>query len=87
MNMIPKKVIRCDGDVHTQHTGNILVAIGGNSMFVKCGDRGCKRWTKITISIPGIKINLSEAGIIQEVMPQDYHLHLEPATTAIGTRE
>jgi len=82
----PKKVVRCQGSIHTKHEGNILIAYGGSSIYVKCNDRDCKRWTKLTINIPGLKINLPESGITQEVLPQDYHLHLEPATTAVLKR-
>jgi hypothetical protein len=84
--MQPKKVIRCQSKIHTEHQGNILAAVEGNSLFIKCPDRGCRRWTRLTIIIPGIKFNLSEAGIVQDVMPEDYHLHLEPATVVVGRR-
>jgi hypothetical protein len=80
----PKQVIRCQGSIHTKHEGNILIAYSGPDLFLKCNDRDCKRWTKITINIPGLKIDLSEAGITQEVLPQDYHLHLQPATTVVS---
>jgi len=81
-----KSVIRCQGSIHTKHEGNILIAYDGNSIYVKCNDRDCKRWTKLTINIPGININLSESGIVQEVLPADYHLHLQPATTVVSQR-
>ena len=84
--MKAKKVIRCQGDVHKAHQGNILVAISENALYVKCQDRGCKRWTRITINIPGIKINLLDAGIIQDAMPEEYHLTLEPATVVVGSK-
>ena len=82
----PKQVVRCQGSIHTKHEGNILIAYSGSEIFVKCNDRDCKRWTKITITIPGLKIDLSEAGITQEVMPPDYHLHLQAATTVVSER-
>lgn len=78
-----KQVIRCQGHIHTKHEGNIILAYSGSDLYVKCNDRDCKRWTKVTINFPGLKIDLSEAGITQEVLPADYHLHLEPATSVV----
>jgi hypothetical protein len=83
---IEKSVIRCHGPIHTQHSGNILLAYKDNSIFVKCNDRACKRWTNLTINIPGINLNLSDAGITQEVLPEDYHLHLAQAMTVVAKR-
>lgn len=80
--MIPKKVIRCQSDKHEKN-GNILLALSDKSIFVKCNNGICKNWTKITLNIPGIKLDLTEAGITQEVLPDDYHLHLESATTLV----
>jgi hypothetical protein len=79
----PKQVVRCQGSIHTRHEGNILIAFSGSDLYVKCNDRDCKHWTKISINIPGLKIDLSEVGITQEVLPSDYHLHLEPATSVV----
>ncbi len=87
MSVRPKQVIRCRGPIHTKHEGNILVAYEGNNIFVKCNDRDCKLWTKLTINIPGINLDLSESGIVQEALPPDYHLHLQPATTVIAERQ
>jgi hypothetical protein len=77
-----KKVIRCQSDKH-QTNGNILVALSDKSIFVKCNNGVCKSWTKITLNIPGLRLDLSEAGITQEVLPDDYHLHLENATSVV----
>lgn len=82
--MKPKKVIRCQSEKHDKSQGNILVAFSDNSIFVKCNNGICKSWTKITLSIPGIRIDLTEAGITQEILPEDYHLHLEPAVSVVG---
>ena len=80
-----KKTIRCTGAIHKSHNGNILIAFNKDSIFVKCQDRDCKRWSKITVNIPGVEIDLSKAGIIQEVMAIDYHLHLETTTTVVSS--
>jgi hypothetical protein len=84
--MQSKKVIRCQGQTHGERQGNILVAISGPSIYVKCQDRDCHRWTKITLNIPGLKIDLSTAGMVQEVLPDGYHLDLEPAVTVVGSK-
>jgi hypothetical protein len=63
---------------------NILLAFEGNSIFVKCRDWDCKRFTKLTFNFPGLKIDFKDAGIVQEVMFADYHLSLENSVTVIG---
>ena len=82
--MRQKKVIRCAGKIHGDHLGNILLAIGKDCLFVKCQDRACKQWTKITLNIPGIDLDLAEVGIVQENLPADYHIHITPATTVVA---
>lgn len=84
MNHTQKKVIRCASDVHKKHQGNILCAFEGNTIYIKCNDRDCKRWTKLTLNVPGIEIDLSDAGIVQESLPENYHLHLISAITVVG---
>jgi hypothetical protein len=84
--MQPKKVIRCQGKTHGDRQGNILIAISGPSVYIKCQDRDCRRWTKLTFNIPGLKLDLSVAGVLQEVLPEGYHLDLEPAMTVVGEK-
>ena len=84
--MKAKQVIRCTSNAHGERLGNIVCALSDNAIFVKCKERDCSRWTKITISIPGIRLDLSSAGIVQETLPEGYHLHLEPAVTVVGSR-
>lgn len=84
--MEPKLAIRCQSKIHGDRGGNLVCAVVNNAIYIKCQDRDCKRWTKLTINVPGIKIDFSSAGIVQEVMPQDYHLHLEPAPVVVSTK-
>lgn len=84
--MKAKLVIRCQSKNHSGRQGNILCAVSGSSLFVKCQDRDCHRWTKITIGINGIRLDLTSAGLVQEIMPEDYHLTLEPATTVVSEK-
>jgi len=78
-----KKVVRCSN--HKTHNGNILAVVDKGAVYIKCPDRGCRRWTKITLNLPGLNIDLRDAGIMQQVMPENYHLTLEPATTVVNT--
>lgn len=78
-----KKVIRCSGFNCNHETGNILLAFAKDRIYVKCRNRDCRRWTRITLRIPGISIDLNDAGIVQEVLPEDYHLNLETATVVV----
>jgi hypothetical protein len=84
MTQEPKKVIRCSGPLCNHENGNILLAFDKNRIYVKCRNRDCKRWTRITLKIPGLCIDLADAGIVQEVLPEDYHLHLENATVVVS---
>jgi hypothetical protein len=81
--LTPKRVIRCESETHIDHPGNILCAFEGNNLYILCQDRDCKRFTKLTINIPGVNLNLQDAGITQEAMPRGYHLHLEKASTVV----
>lgn len=76
-----KTAVRCSA--HPDN-GNILLVVSGNSILTKCRDASCKRWTKITFEIPGFKINLSEAGITQEVLPENYHIDMKNASTVVA---
>jgi hypothetical protein len=82
--MATKNVIRCIGENHEEGRGNILLALDGDSIFVKCQDRNCRRWVRITLHIPGVSIDLSEAGIVQEVLPENTFLDLKPATVVVS---
>jgi len=76
--MANKKVIRCQSDnCGNKDKSNILLAYDSNSIYVKCRDWDCKRWNKISFIIPDTKIDLTKAGIIVEVLSDDYHLHIE----------
>ena len=82
--MTEKKVIRCS-DEHCNHgNGNILLVFESNKIYVKCRNGDCRRLTRLTIRIPGIVVDFSNAGIIQETLPLDYHLDFQPAVTAVA---
>jgi len=69
------EVVRCrNRHVHfrSDGVGNILFVIGGNAIYAKCTDRGCKRWTKFEISLPGVNVDFSNAGFVQSLMPKNF---------------
>lgn len=74
-----KTPIRCSG----HEPSSMIAVISHNGVFVKCNREDCKRWTKITFSIPGIKIDLLKAGITQELMPKGYHIDLVGTTSVV----
>ena len=59
--------------------GGILFVLDGNSIYTICrGDRhSCKRWSKVDVSFPGIKIDFSKAALKQEVMPKNFRFPLD----------
>lgn len=82
--MSVKKAIRCS-DPHCNHgEGNVLLSFDGDKIYVKCRNRDCRLITRITLRIPGINLDLNSAGIVQEVLPEDYHMTMEPATTVVS---
>jgi len=69
------EVVRCrNRHVHfrSEGVGNILFVIGENAIYAKCTDRGCKRWTQVKISLPGVNVDFSNAGITQKLMPKNF---------------
>ena len=79
-------VVRCfNPEVHqrSEGSGNILCFVRGDSIFIKCTDQGCKRWTRLMFRIPGVNVDFSEAAIIQKLMPVNYHFEATPAKTVI----
>ena len=69
------EVARCRNNrVHfrSDGVGNILFVMEGNSIYAKCTDRGCKRWTRMEISLPGVNIDFSNAALIQSLMPKNF---------------
>jgi hypothetical protein len=85
--MNKKSVVKCqNSDIHrrSKQGGKILMILGDNNIFIQCRDMACKRWTRIGISFPGIKIDFSKAALTQSVMPEGYHFDISPAATVIG---
>jgi len=62
-------VIRCrNRAAHGERPGNILVVVEGNTILVKCSDRKCKSWTRITFAVPGVSLNFEDAAITTETV-------------------
>jgi hypothetical protein len=86
MNVGKTQVIKCfNGKVHKRSdgTGKILCFVRGDSIFVKCDDRICKRWTRLMFRIPGVNVNFDNAAIIQKLMPEGHHFDAVGANTVI----
>jgi hypothetical protein len=81
--MATKKVIRCQSDKCGKEKSNILFAYDENSIYIKCRDWDCKRWSKLSFVIPGAEIDLSKCGIVHEILPENYHLHIEPGCSTV----
>lgn len=53
---------------------------GGNKIFVKCPNYKCGHWTEITVSFPGIDLDLCDSATVRRDLPVGYHLDIEPAS-------
>jgi len=83
-------VVRCFNETlhrRSDGVGNILCFIRGDSIFLKCTDQGCKRWTRLLFRIPGVNVDFSQAAIIQRLMPENYRFQAVPATTVFESEE
>ncbi|HUX56356.1 MAG TPA: hypothetical protein VMV77_05250 [Bacteroidales bacterium] len=78
------KVIRCRNEQKHQPkgVGNILFAFEGDRFYMICGE--CHRWTEIKISIPGIKLDFSNAAMVQQVMPKSFKMPKQIGTGDIS---
>ena len=70
--------LRCKSSDHTfsingeQLDGHILAFLHKDSVYIRCSDRAhCNKWNKITIKIPGIKVDYALAAISQSVITDD----------------
>ena len=81
--MIEKKVIRCSDSNCNHGNGNILLVFDADKIYVKCRNSSCKLFTRLTVKIPGINVDFSTAGIVQDTLPPDYHLDFKPASTVV----
>jgi hypothetical protein len=52
----------------TQVDGNIVAFIGKNTIVVRCGDRKCRAWNVLKFQLPGIDLDLRQAGVTQTVI-------------------
>lgn len=81
-------VVRCkNSEAHKVNgspiDGNILAFLHNESIYIRCPDHdSCKKWNKITIRIPGIRVNYNLAAISQSVI-RDEKIKF-PSTKAIA---
>jgi len=67
-----KGALRC----HNHEPSNLLFAIQGRSIFVRCSNRNCERWHKVTLTNAP---DLDTFGVTQEMLPANYRLDLKEA--------
>jgi len=74
------KAIRCASkNVHKgpfvvkgQTAHNMLLVVDGDCIYAKCPDKGCKRWNRVKITIPGVNLDLSKVAFTQDIMPKGF---------------
>lgn len=67
------KELRCHSSNHNiKSAGGILLIAKGPYLYAKCNDRGCKKWTRIGITIPGVKANFDNAAFETKPMPDNF---------------
>ncbi|MCP4651136.1 MAG: hypothetical protein GY853_13805 [PVC group bacterium] len=57
----------------------MLIVFDGNSIYAKCkgsNNHNCKRWTKIDVDFPGIKIDFEKAALKQTAMPKKFRFEM-----------
>jgi len=67
--------VRCQAQYHLDHNasgGNMVLILEGNSIYVRCGRGTCKRWTKLSIDVPGIDFDFSKVAFTQETLPKNF---------------
>lgn len=86
-SMANKTVIKCHNkEAHRRSSGEgkILAVFGSDCIYLHCKDRACRRWTRLRISFPGIKLDFSKAAIVQDILAKDYHFDFDKAAVVIG---
>ena len=71
--LMPRDFIIVHDNIKEIGDGNVLFYMNGNSIFIKCSDYHCNRWTRIDIKFDGIDFDFSNASFIQGKMPENYH--------------
>lgn len=88
--MSDKKVVKCfNEDIHRSYSGigHILMIFDKDgAIYAHCNHKACKRWTKLEISFPGIKLDFSKAAIIQKLMPAGYHFDMDKAAVVFADK-
>ena len=69
--------VRCQSKYHLEHNpsgGNMMMMLEGNSIYVRCNHGTCRRWNKISVSLPGVNVDFSKAALSQEIMPKNFKI-------------
>lgn len=69
------QAVRCQNKVHLGYNsngGNMVMVLKGDSIYVNCPHKKCRRWIKLKIDIPGVKLDFGKVGFVQETMPENF---------------
>jgi len=56
-----------------KHEAHVMLAVvEDDCIYVKCPDQYCKRWNRIKISIPGVKLDFAKVAFTHDVMPKGF---------------
>ncbi|HUX56736.1 MAG TPA: hypothetical protein VMV77_07170 [Bacteroidales bacterium] len=67
--------VRCQAENHLKHNqsgGNMVMILEGNSIYAKCGHGTCQKWTRLTLSIPGVDLDFTRVAYVQETLPKTF---------------
>lgn len=45
--------------------GNVVMFLGKDTITVRCTNAGCRHWTTLQLTLPGIDLDLRRAGVSQ----------------------
>jgi len=67
-----KKTVYCCDDRCNHGTGNILLVLSGENIFIRHRNPEGGYWEKLTFRVPGINVDFSHAAISQKILPEHF---------------
>jgi hypothetical protein len=68
--------------------GNIVLFLGKDTITVRCTNSGCRHWTTLQLSLPGIDLDLRKAGVSQTTQaPGSIKLNVEKPSVILDQTE
>ncbi len=71
--MTPKKTVYCVSPDCNHGKGNILLVLHRDNIFHRLRNPEGNYWEKLTVRIPGINIDLSNAALVQRLLPANFY--------------